>query len=634
MILALIFSLLLKQQLHAQSADIPHLRRIMLQMQANKNFAKDTAYIDILDSLAFAYYRINADSVFLYSNKALAYAEQMGYGKGASASLRLKGNAYLLIGDYASMLSCYQQALTIAEKINDPISIAKASINMATRYYNDMGKYDEEMVLLKKAGDIFEKMRDSLNWHKALISYGGVWENKKQYEKALQYYQRALAVATAMKDNYSVVVSNDNIGIVLFREGLYKEALSRFLRTKEFFSHTDDKMRQMRNAIALAQTYFKLKDHRNALQYAQLGLRQATEIRGENYIKEADLLLADIYEAKGDASSALKYFRAYKEASDSVLNETMLKKTGQLEAKYEYEKKESRLKEEQKKKDALHQLLLYIAVLMILFLSVLAFLLCRSRAAKQKHNQLLAAMNEEIEQQAVLVMLNNKQKDKLFSIIAHDLKMPLHSLRNMLALLNANELPEEVIKEVMEELGQDVNYSAELVSNMLSWAGSQLDGRIVSPVELPVHQLVSDTMGLFIKQAADKKISMKNDIHPALLVWADKNMVQVMIRNLVGNAIKFCNAGDTITINSKTAGAVVEICVADTGIGIPADVLRKLGRKESVTTYGTANERGTGLGMLLCHEFAEANNGRFSIESEQGKGSRFYFTLPAVSDPG
>src|SRR5690242_3454420 len=96
----LIFSLLLKQQLHAQPADIPHLRHIMLQMQTQKNFTKDTAYIDILDSLAFAYYRISADSVFLYSNKALAYAEQSGYGKGASASLRLKGNAYALIGDY------------------------------------------------------------------------------------------------------------------------------------------------------------------------------------------------------------------------------------------------------------------------------------------------------------------------------------------------------------------------------------------------------------------------------------------------------------------------------------------------------------------------------------------------------
>src|ERR1043165_5631941 len=121
--LLLVFGLILHQQVVAQTADIPRLKRIMLQKQQGKDFIKDTSYIDILDSLAFAYFRVSADSLFFYSEKALKYAQQAGYGKGTSVSLRLKGNGYSLLGDYTKMLACYQQALTIAEKIHDTTCI-------------------------------------------------------------------------------------------------------------------------------------------------------------------------------------------------------------------------------------------------------------------------------------------------------------------------------------------------------------------------------------------------------------------------------------------------------------------------------------------------------------------------------
>src|SRR5581483_8925358 len=147
----------------AQSADIPRLKYTLVKMQEKKNFFKGTAYIDILDSLAFAYYRISADSLFFYSQKALVYAQQAGYGKGASASLRIQGNGYSLTGNFVKLLTRYPQALTIGEKIKDPICIAKATTNIAL-YYSDMGKKEEALLMLQKAGNIFEKMKDSLNW--------------------------------------------------------------------------------------------------------------------------------------------------------------------------------------------------------------------------------------------------------------------------------------------------------------------------------------------------------------------------------------------------------------------------------------------------------------------------------------
>lgn len=264
----------------------------------------------------------------------------------------------------------------------------------------------------------------------------------------------------------------------------------------------------------------------------------------------------------------------------------MRKKTEKLEARYEFEKKEARLKEEQAKKDALHQQFVQkneweisIAALLILFLSALTFVLFRSRAAKQKTNQILEAKNEKIEHQAVLLLLNNQEKDKLFSIIAHDLRVPLHSLKEVLDFLKENSLPEAEINKIMEELRRDVDYSAELVNNLLFWASSQLDGMAASPVVLPVHQLVSNTFSLFVKQAADKEISLKNELDPALAGYADRDMIQVLIRNLVNNAVKFCRPGDTITIRGRMTGGAIEICVADTGIGIRKDILRKINGK-------------------------------------------------------
>jgi signal transduction histidine kinase len=196
-------------------------------------------------------------------------------------------------------------------------------------------------------------------------------------------------------------------------------------------------------------------------------------------------------------------------------------------------------------------------------------------------------------------------------------------------LLKEKSLSETELNAMMAELRRNVDYSSELVSNLLFWASSQLNGVVVTPVNLPVRQLVNDIIGLYIKQATEKSIILKNEVSPDLIACADKDMTQVILRNLLSNAIKFCRPGDTIAIRTRLDGAFIEICVADTGIGMKEEMLDKIRRKESITTYGTAKEKGTGLGMLLCREFTEENNGRFWIESEWGNGSRFYFTIPA-----
>jgi len=315
-----------------------------------------------------------------------------------------------------------------------------------------------------------------------------------------------------------------------------------------------------------------------------------------------------------------------------------------MATQYDYEQKAARLKEEEARKDILHEHALHratlqitSAVLLIVFLSILAFVLLRSRKASRRTNQLLLEKNTKIEEQkeameyqAVQLLLNNQQKDKLFSIIAHDLRGPLNSLKGLMDFLKERRLSEQEINSMLNELRRNVDYSSELVGNLLFWASSQLNGIVVTPVILHLQPVISGILTLYAQPAKEKNILLRDELPPSLAGYADKDMLQVVIRNLLSNAIKFCRSGDTVTVSVYPIEKEIEVCVADTGIGIKEEVLEKIRSKESVTSYGTAREKGTGLGMLLCREFAEANKGMFRIESEWGKGCRCYFTIPVA----
>jgi two-component system, sensor histidine kinase and response regulator len=633
--------LLIPGETIAQSAEIVRLRSLVLKELGKKDPAPDTAAINNLNLLAHAFYGINADSAIFYSRKALQYSEQTHYVKGQSESWRLTGNAYKLTGDYTNMLSCYYQSLTIAEKISDPTLVGKANMNIAI-FYEEVGKYDEALAKLQKTVRIYQGTGDSLQLAYVLSNISDIWYRQQEYAKALEYDSRALQISVALKNDYSIAFLNNDVGKMLAGKGLYQEALIHHLQSMNYYKLTGDKLGKTETTTYLAGDYLGLKNYGKAFEYARQGLDLAMELKGKKQIKEAGKVLADIAEARGNYRDALLYFQLYKDYSDSVFNEDTRKRTFELSSRYEYEKKEALLKEDAAKKEALqqhidrnHTLQIWIAVLIIISLTIAAILLSRSRRSNRQKNQLLQAKNQEIhrqkeemEHQAVQLLLNNQQKDKLFSIIAHDLRGPLNSLKGMMDLLKEKSLSESEINAMMAELRRNVDYSSELVGNLLFWASSQLSGIVVTPVNLSVQQLMNDVLALFVRQAAEKNITLKNEISFGLTAFADMDMTQVIMRNLLSNAIKFCRPGDTIAIRGRLDGSFIEICVADTGIGIKEEVLDKIRRNESITTYGTAKEKGTGLGMLLCREFTEENKGRFWIESEWGKGSRFYFTIP------
>ncbi len=243
----------------------------------------------------------------------------------------------------------------------------------------------------------------------------------------------------------------------------------------------------------------------------------------------------------------------------------------------------------------------------------------------------LALINEKLNQREKELQKINANKDKFFSIISHDLRSPFTSLLGFAEFLvnELDDLSKEDIKEFAENIYKSASGTFALLENLLQWSRLQTSNIEFLPESYSLSEQLEHVCEIYRINSLQKNISLITNIEPDLIVFADRNMVETMMRNLLSNAIKFTPRNGTITVEAHNRSKDVIVKVADTGIGMPKEKLEKLFVVgENTTTEGTENEKGTGLGLLLCKEFVENNNGKLSVKSKVGKGTEFTFTLP------
>lgn len=227
--------------------------------------------------------------------------------------------------------------------------------------------------------------------------------------------------------------------------------------------------------------------------------------------------------------------------------------------------------------------------------------------------------------------VTNATKDRFFSIIAHDLRSPFNSILGFSELIKS-ELKESKNLNLIEEYNTNINESSHslftLLENLLQWAKSQRGELEFNPVEFDLHHLVQSNLIIFKLKAADKAIKLSSDIPPHTEAYGDINMVSTILRNLISNALKFTEQNGDITISADIQDEFVFLKVKDSGIGISKENQEKLFKLDcNYTTVGTADETGSGLGLILCKEFAERNGGDIWVKSEENKGSEFILSL-------
>ena len=224
-------------------------------------------------------------------------------------------------------------------------------------------------------------------------------------------------------------------------------------------------------------------------------------------------------------------------------------------------------------------------------------------------------------------------KDRIISIISHDIRSPLNTLKSLLELLSERHVSQDEFHKIASNLNVQVGQLSQFLENLLKWIRN-MTTEIKPRFELiPLHHIVNETIGLFALEAERKQIDLKSHVLDSTVIYADEEMVKLVLRNLTNNAIKFCNSGDRISIDAKESLGEVCVIVEDTGQGIPEENIPKLFEFSHLSTLGTKNEIGTGLGLSLCKEFIKKMGGKITAQSAEGEGSRFEFTIHSPSSP-
>jgi PAS domain S-box-containing protein len=241
--------------------------------------------------------------------------------------------------------------------------------------------------------------------------------------------------------------------------------------------------------------------------------------------------------------------------------------------------------------------------------------------------------NAESELEEVVKQLNllNSQKDMFFSIIAHDLKNPFTAIigHSELMMMEVQSKDYESVEEIAGVILNSSKRAMDLLFNLMEWSKSQTGRHSFNPTPFLLKDVVSEVFALFDQIAIQKHIRIEMDISGEIKISADRNMIATILRNLVSNAVKFANPGGEIKVYTVSEGGSLSVCVKDNGVGMSEEELKKLFSADTpITSLGTNNEKGTGLGLILCKEFVEKHGGKIWAESEKDKGSTFYVSLP------
>ncbi len=379
------------------------------------------------------------------------------------------------------------------------------------------------------------------------------------------------------------------------------------------------------NQLNMGHVFIKQKKYQEGIPLLKEALAGIRKLNYKYHEQNALKFLAEAHAATGDNAGAYQYLLQYTAVHDSVYTEESNQRIAEMQTLYETEKKDKQITILEKEKEVQRRTNLFLVAVAILVSLLLLVVFSRYRY-KQNTNRLLAEKNLELQKL-------NATKDKLFAIIAHDLKNPLSAFRSITQSLSENSLniSKQEIEQFIGRLNHSANQLYDLLQNLLNWAISQIVKLPFAPEKFAIKQIADENARLFQTNLQQKNQTIEIDIEPGLYVLADRNMIKTVIRNLLSNAVKFTGTGGKITLLAKPADNEIVFTVADNGSGMQQAELAKLFKiEEDVTKIGNNPEKGTGIGLILCKELIEKNNGRIWAESTPGEGSRFHFALPAA----
>jgi len=588
----------------------------------------DSTRMRIFNRIGNYYLNNNASKAIEYYEKAKAL------GTILKDSLRVANNYYdigfanFLKADYQKSLAAYLVSAKKYEELNDSYRLSNAFMSIGNVYlkYKDFKKTDE---YYDKAEALIVATKDSLQLTSIYDTKGITFDQMGQFDSALYYSKKSYDISLLLNENDYAMNSLSNMALTYKHQFKTKEALAAFDSVVTFYERKKDApldvLASAYNNVGATQA--QAGNYPKAIEAFNKSIGFARQTGASETVMENYRNMADMYGGMKNYAQQAFYLKQYHQLKDSIYSAGSKNQLTQLEADYQLEKKNSEISKkdaEVVKQTSQRNIFIIIAIATVLILTTLAFFYTRIR----KNNAALKQKNIQISEQRNELQTLNHVKDRLFSIISHDLRNPLATLKSYLSLADNDNVAAEKKQQFKLQTMNAVLNTSDMLDNLLAWANVQIKNTRANILPLSVEDAIWDTVHSVQAQAMQKEITIRQDVQAATAL-GDYDILIIALRNIATNAIKYSNPGTNIYISSVKKGNEVLISLRDEGIGISKEKIAEILHDQTDSTQGTQGEKGSGLGLFLVKELLQKSNAGLRIESGEGKGSTFTVMLPA-----
>ncbi|MFK7833854.1 MAG: tetratricopeptide repeat protein [Winogradskyella sp.] len=647
----------------------------------------DSTKVDLSLMLINELYAIeNYNKALLFVNETSKLAKDLNYIKGLAESSYFRALIFTKRNDYFNAIDNYTKSRNLYLQISDTLGVAKVS-NRIGLIEIERGNYTVGLQNSLSAIAIFEEQSLNEDLSAAYNNLAEAYFKTNQIDKALEFNFKALDVQKKITDKEGIKNSTKNIAELYSILKEHRKAIEYYEKALDILNPKTDQDLRGEILPKLGSEYLRFRDYDKASKYLVEGLKYNRKQDNKEGVLRALNAIGNLNLQKKKVKLAAKQLNEAYEIAKNINNKTELLENyklhialdstrGYFENAFFWQNKFHDLKDSLALMDQpvfptdvdplklienhtptqedLPELekelpmtstsiwynspwILYGSIAAFtLLLSLLIFSLLKTKTHKEaldRQKHLLA--EEKIRTDAILEQTHhleevNQVKDKLFSIVSHDLKDSISSIKAFLDLLKEDSISKDEFYELIPELSENANNANSLLFNLLNWSKSQMQNLEPKPELFNIQDVFQTKMALVEQKVEDKRIVLIDESQRDF-VYADRSMVEIVIQNLITNAVKFSRTGDVITLSNIDVNGKSLICIEDTGVGIAKDNIDKLfAAHKNFTTTGTKNEKGTGLGLTIAKDLVELNNGRIWVESTQNVGSKFFVELPKV----
>lgn len=625
-----------------------------------------------------------------YHFKSLSLFKGLKDKEDIAYALTCIGLNYWRIGEYKEAEKYYLEALELRQKTKNIRALSVTFNNLGVLHWN-WGNYFKALKFYLSALELKDEAKDSNGLVLSYNNIGLLYQKFGDYDKTKEYYYKGLEIATKVNYLFGIAYSNENLGYYFLQQKLYNEAdnyfqkalqqykdiyhkggqcniynhlgnlnyeldnineaINYFTKAYQLSLEASDKKATILSYNNLGKAYNKLGNYVKAKQYLQSALEIMKNEKLPDFVKDTYAYLAISYENTGEVKQALNYLKLYKVTSDSLYSSENFRVINDFKEKYEAERRDK--ENEALRAKALIQaaeiekqnyLTNFGLIILAIFVIATFYLIYSNRQKRVKNQEILASKykvdklyNELIQAMDKISASEktlkeaNATKDKFFSIIAHDLRNPFMSILGFLDLLtnSYNEYDEDERIEMINNTNSLAVNTFKLLENLLQWSRLQTEGIQFYPRKINITRLIKSNIDTLKPGALLKNLTLSLITNEQVEFLGDEDMLNTIFRNLISNSIKFTPEKGFIVVEVAKKNNFLTVTITDSGIGMDAETVANLFKiGKTITRKGTKGEKGTGIGLMLTHEFIEKHNGSITVESEPGKGSKFIINFP------